>query len=399
MDINADSPLNAAIRQFELAEANLTKLERLWSLIEAEIPDGICFSESPEVEDYCRSYAYILEHLPAVDGFKPKSLPMDLDAIAQSRLDAVEVGEFECHVATENAIHAPARELRAYRYHFNQARRRLVRESIEQTVKDIEKLLVALKGSPAYSQEAGTTIDCIEWESLKSKVDSLAKTLGRDIPTRSRWSDLSRHLRFGQANDLHDIINFDWPAVKKHISTKLFSENDPLTVEVADLGDLVRTHPTGAIATRLNWENLSSADFERLVFNLVSDQSGYENAGWLTQTNAPDRGRDISVDRVFVDSLCGTIRQRVIIQCKHWLAKSISVSDVSHLRDQMKLWEPPRIDVHVIATSGRFTSDAVSLIERHNQSDTALRIEMWSESHLERVLALRPAIIAAFKLR
>jgi hypothetical protein len=57
------------------------------------------------------------------------------------------------------------------------------------------------------------------------------------------------------------------------------------------------------------------------------------------------------------------------------------------------------VDVHIIATTGRFTSDAVSLIEKHNQSDSALRIEMWPESQLERLLASRPAIIAEFSLR
>ena len=65
----------------------------------------------------------------------------------------------------------------------------------------------------------------------------------------------------------------------------------------------------------------------------------------------------------------------------------------------MKLWEPPRVDVHVIATSGRFTSDAVAVVEKHNQSDSALRVEMWAESHLERLLASRPGIIAEFGLR
>jgi hypothetical protein len=55
--------------------------------------------------------------------------------------------------------------------------------------------------------------------------------------------------------------------------------------------------------------------------------------------------------------------------------------------------------VQIIATSGRFTSDAVAIIEKHNLSDSALRIEMWPESHLERLLASRPAIIAEFSLR
>lgn len=98
---------------------------------------------------------------------------------------------------------------------------------------------------------------------------------------------------------------------------------------------------------------------------------------------APGRGRDLSVYRVHVDSLGGTIRQRVIIQCKHWLSKSVGAQEITALREQMRLWEPPRVDVHVIATSERFTSDAVAIIEKHNQSDSALKIEMWPESHLD----------------
>ena len=46
------------------------------------------------------------------------------------------------------------------------------------------------------------------------------------------------------------------------------------------------------------------------------------------QPNAPDRGRDISCERVIFDTLSGTRNQRVIIQAKHWLSKSVRVSDV-----------------------------------------------------------------------
>ena len=117
------------------------------------------------------------------------------------------------------------------------------------------------------------------------------------------------------------------------------------------------------------------------------------------KTNAPDRGRDLSVMRITNDQLGGVIRSRVIIQCKHWQTKSVTVADVAEVQLQMKLWEPPRVDVLVIATSGRFSSDAVALIEKHNTEDRALRIEMWPESHLERLLAERPALIAEFRLR
>jgi hypothetical protein len=158
------------------------------------------------------------------------------------------------------------------------------------------------------------------------------------------------------------------------------------------------TH-TDTNATKLKWHILDDDAFERLVFALISGTPGYENAAWLTQTRAPDRGRDLSVFRVIKDRLTGTIRQRVIIQCRHWLSCSIALAHASEAKDQMKLWTPPTVDVLVIATSGRFTSDAVTWIERHNAEGTAPRIEMWPESHLERLLIERPALIAEFGLR
>lgn len=89
----------------------------------------------------------------------------------------------------------------------------------------------------------------------------------------------------------------------------------------------------------------------------------------------------------------------MIIQCKHWQSKSAAPDDVTKARDAIALWEPPAVDAVIIATSGRFTSDAVDRIEKHNQADRRLKIEMWPESHLERLLAERPALVAEFRLR
>jgi hypothetical protein len=144
---------------------------------------------------------------------------------------------------------------------------------------------------------------------------------------------------------------------------------------------------------------LTDEDFERLIFTLVSETEGYENPQWLQHTNAPDRGRDISVFRIESDPLEGVRRRRVIIQCRNWQSRSVGAGDVSDLRSQMELWQPPRVDDLIIATTGRFTADAIALVEQHNQSDRALHISMWPDSHLERLLAARPHLIAQFRLR
>jgi hypothetical protein len=124
---------------------------------------------------------------------------------------------------------------------------------------------------------------------------------------------------------------------------------------------------------------MDATGFERLVFSLISSSDSYENAAWLTRTDAADRGRDLSADRVSRDPLSGVTRSRVIVQCKHWLDRSVRLPDVSSLKHQMGLWQSPRVDVLIIATTGRFTTDAIDFIEKHNNSDRAMKVEMWPE--------------------
>jgi len=183
------------------------------------------------------------------------------------------------------------------------------------------------------------------------------------------------------------------------LQKELYSGHEAVPVEVSDLGDLAKTTRPSRVPTKLNWSVLSPEDFERLLFVLLSDTPGYENVLWLQKTNAADRGRDLSVSRISSDPLLATRHQRVIIQCKHWLSRSVTLNDVSETLARMTLLEPPRVDVLIVATSGRFTADAIDFAEKHNQSDRAIAIDLWAESSLERFLATRPQIIGEFKLR
>lgn len=393
-----DSPLNSALRRFEATEANLAKAEKALARMEAGVPQGIAFGNDPDYDDACRSFLALIAALPKIDGWKPDIRLMDLDEIAQHRFDAQEAGEIEAVMSVERQIAEPSKQLREYRYKFIHKRRQLVRDALDDVINAVDGNLRDL--APILSGDKGNEdVTHPAFEGLKEQIAQIATLIGSSVQKPPRWGDLHRHLYFGMTGDLHDIIKHDWPAVKTGLRETMYGEDEPLPIDVDDLGALVSTKPRGAVATRLSWDKLSEEDFERLMFALISSEGGYENPEWLMKTTAPDRGRDLSVWRVHADSLGGTIRHRVIIQCKHWLTKSVSPAEISTLREQMKLWEPPRVDIHIIATSGRFTSDAVALVERHNQSDTALRIEMWPESHLERLLASRPALIAQFGLR
>lgn len=395
-----ESSLNAALRQFEAVEANLVKTEKVLAAVEEAVPGGISFmGDDPAYEDNCRAFYLLLESLPPIDGWKPEVHLMDLDDIAQNRLDAQDLGEVHVLVSVEREIGEPSKLLREYRARFNSTRRSLVRAAIYEHVDAIETLLQEL--AALLSEEPAPTepVESQSFDAIARRVAQIDTLLGSSMARPARWQDLQRHLRFGLQCDLKDILLDDWPTVRAGLRESLYGDKEPVPTAVDDLGVLVSTKPSGPVATRLQWDRLNQEDFERLVFMLISSESAYENPEWLMKTNAPDRGRDLSVHRVHADPLSGTIRQRVIIQCRHWLAKSVGSSEISVLREQMKLWEPPRVDVHVIASSGRFTSDAVALIERQNQSDSALKIEMWPESHLERLLASRPATIAEFGLR
>jgi hypothetical protein len=184
--------------------------------------------------------------------------------------------------------------------------------------------------------------------------------------------------------DLHDIAERDWPSVRADVESTLYGQLEPLPVEVDDLAQLVATRPSGPVSTALQWSALDDDSFERLVLNILQDAPGYENPRWLMKTRAADRGRDLSVDRVLSDSLSGTRRVRIIVQCKHWLSRSVTAESCADTVAKMSLWEPPAVDELIIATSGRFTSDAVQWIEAHNVNRKRPYVDPWPDSHLDR---------------
>lgn len=83
--------------------------------------------------------------------------------------------------------------------------------------------------------------------------------------------------------DLHDIIELDWPVVKAGLNEAMYGDDEPIPMEVDDLATLASSQPRGRVATQLRWNQLSAEEFERLVFVLLSGESGYENVAWLTK--------------------------------------------------------------------------------------------------------------------
>ncbi len=401
-EVTLDSALAEALKAYDATEANLAKLERLWAEMQRLIGSGISFEgESKDgiaYEHAARSFVEIAAALPAIGGTAFAVVCFEsLDGVAQARWDAAELGVLEIHVSTEDGIHAQGRELREYRYRLRRRRHALVVQPLREIVGRIERTIAELARGSAGEDDADSSA-ASDWELLREYRAQLLALLGAERPQTAKWSDFFRHLRFAQECDLDDIATRDWPVLRELIETWLRADPGPVPVGVGELDDLAPVRTSQAVPTGLTWSALNDESFERLVYVLVSSTDGYENCQWLTRANAPDRGRDVAATRVVSDSLAGALYLRVIFQCKHWQSRSIAMSDVSTIRDQMSLWEPPTVDVLVFATTGRFTSNAVEFIEKHNMK-SRLRIEMWPDSHLELLLAARPDLIADFGLR
>ncbi|MEO9105809.1 MAG: restriction endonuclease [Pseudonocardiaceae bacterium] len=117
------------------------------------------------------------------------------------------------------------------------------------------------------------------------------------------------------------------------------------------------------------------------------------------RTRAPDRGRDLSFDQVLPTSTGESRTERGILQAKHWRSQSVGPAEVSNAVAGVTLWPPPVVRVLVIATSGRFSADAVTWKEQHNSKDTPPWIELWPDSKLETLLAQKLHLAAAHGLR
>lgn len=397
--------LDHSLRQFDRVEANLERVEQVVRELQDRIPDGVSFEgASPaglEYQELIRQFHDLASGLPPINGFVVEAHPPDLNEIAQNRLDAIEISEPQLSLELQERIDEPAIKVADYRHRFTRARRQLVRRRVQELIETVDCLLAPLGLPPdiaGTSEDLGGWAHGFAWDELRDHIAEIQRLLkGRPL-SGARWGELNRHASFAEPIDLRDIVMFDWPSVRTDVDSQLYSEREPLPVDIGDLADVAKSEPQGGVTTALDWKAMDAEGFERLVFNLVGQAPGYENPQWLTKTNAPDRGRDLSVDRVISDPLGGTRRSRVMIQCRHRPDDSVTPADSNDVLVKAKLWDNPPFDAVIIATTSRFTTDAVDWIETSNTKER-IQIEMWPESHLEMLLAARPALIEEFGLR
>jgi hypothetical protein len=387
--------LEDLLNAMDRAAANLAKLEGLWHRAQSFIPTGPARGSHPEYDDLRRAWSDLLAGLPKIDGWTITNELPDIDEIGQMFIDYFEISELP--IGAYEAGEQPDKDLAEYRYRLNRARRRAARERLNQLTSVIDTTLPRLLAGVA--RDSQTRLEGPETNQIATAIDEIERLLGDAAQRHGRWGDLHRHMHFGQGHDWHDIAEFDWPSIRPDIEAGALADTDPLTVPNIDLGQAAAGHLTGTATIALPWDRLDDDGFERLLYDLLRSFPEHENVQWLMQTRAPDRGRDLSLDRVLRDSTGGVRNERVIVQAKHWRKRSVRPAEMAGTLAAVKLWEPPLIRGLIVATTGRFTADAVSWAEKHNNTGDAPLIELWPDSRLETLLAQKPHLAADHGLR
>jgi Restriction endonuclease len=392
----SERELAASLELFDRVAVNLDNLQQVVDeMYEFSDISGIVIETSnARYDQLVREFADLVSGLPPIDGFSIDVIPVSMHNLGQMRIEAMDIPE--ALVGLQQVIDAAGEAVSEYRHRLQRQRRRLIRERAEELTAQVDALLTAL--TERYEYDGQSLRDDEDWTALDSAIRELFALLGHAELTGGRVGDLLRHLHFGQTGDAHDIANLDWPDVKPRIVAALYGDREPLPVENVDLATLAGQSSSGRVPTALDFSVLDDEGFERLIFSLFSSTDGYENVSWVMETRAPDRGRDLEVYRVTVDTLAGTIRERVIVQCKAW-RRSLSPADCQAALAPLSLWEPPAIDVLIIATTGRFSADAVRWIELHNNEGERPKFHMWADSNLETMLASRSDLVTRFHLR
>ena len=387
--------LDELLSAMDRTAANLAKLDDVWDRAKVFIPTSPWRGSVDEYDDLCRAWADLLSGLPPIDGWTITEHLPDIDELGQAYLDYAEISEPAFAVAEVGE--KPGKDLAEYRFRLHRARRRAAREGLQRLITLIDTALPRV--TDRVSRASRERVEGVEVDQINTAIGEIERLMGDTAQRTGRWGYLHRHLHFGQGQDWHDIFEFDWPSVRSDVEASALADTDPLPVPDIDLGHAAAGHLTGNATIALQWGRLDDDGFERLLYDLLREFPEHQNVQWLMQTRAPDRGRDLSLDRVLQDSTGGVRRERVIVQAKHWLKRSVGPAEVANTLAVIKLWQPPVVHGLIIATSGRFTADGVAAAEQHNASGNAPFIDLWAESKLETLLAQKAHLAAAHGLR
>ncbi len=148
----------------------------------------------------------------------------------------------------------------------------------------------------------------------------------------------------------------------------------------------------------MNFDHLSSTDFEELCYDLLLDL-GYRDLSWRKGTalasSPSDQGRDIEAKYMRDDADGQIFQERWFIECKHW-KQGVPPTE---LASALTWCAAERPDVLLIVVSGFLSNPAKNWIEQYKINNTpSLKIRIWERKDLERLLMERTLLLRKYKL-
>lgn len=392
--------LENAIEELNKVAANVELLKKKWGAIKIlmEYPAaGNWELESKQQYEYASlEFNELLEGIPKIEETEIYYLIPSYDYVSQGGRDANELQEADFFTSFYSEIYEQELNISNYEYVLKRERRKLILNQVENSLNDVDNILDSLKFI-LRERNLEDELKPAEIDPIRHKILQIDNLMGDSIERPPKWSDLERHLGFGQVVDLNDIILNDWPSIKPALKSA-FRGNEPFKINTEDIGNLVESaDKSGEIGTGLNWEAITYEQFERLCANLLESLPEWENVDWITPTNASDRGKDISAFWVVNDVSRGTIRERAIIQCKHRPGTSVSPGDIKTI--QNLTLTHGKVDLYIIITSGKFTDQVTQIVDSWNERNLKPKVELWGDWRLEQLLAKHPNIIKTYELR
>lgn len=387
--------IEVVLKDFENTNSNLSKMWKVWQLAKPHIPVGPSVGTSPQYEVLRNTWDDLRAALPMIDGWKIDTALPDIALIGEQYRDAAYYGLHE--LAWDVEDDRPEHQLLEYHRKLQAKKRKVFRADIDRIAAIITRNIGLITNN--LKRDSTEFID----NELTAEVKILYKQIIRitDLKTvpSARWNDFERHYSFSEGHDWHDIKEYDWPSILQALDQIAYSEFDPIEVTAGELNDYADLTFSGNVVTSINLDSLTAEDFESLMFDVLSSIPNYVNVSIPLKTNAPDQGKDITFSLRVQTGFGGELLEPGVLQAKHWKATSVSVNDIADTLNHVPLWGPPHIRQLIFATSGKFTSDAVQLVQKHNNQGThGVHIEIWERNKLEFILMKMPEIVQKYRL-
>lgn len=139
---------------------------------------------------------------------------------------------------------------------------------------------------------------------------------------------------------------------------------------------------------KINWKSLTPSQFEKLC-NVVLGETGFTNLKWYGESGG-DKGRDILADRKDCPVPGITRTERWMIQCKRYLSKKLTKSD---LKDLMDCALEHEIDNLLLITTYTLSANLRDWLERakHNYP---FKTHVWEEMAFRKEVKKNRLLIA-----